>query len=112
MIKYNSKQRRNTHLYFYMFIYLYFCASIFIDIYIYNKKPRCITAAGKMLDVCIEKFLCNFSFSDNLLTDSLTKNTGHIYLHGVADELLLVRLCTNQNIVFWESHYLLELCYP
>lgn len=64
MIKYNSKQRINTHL--------YFCISIFIDIYIYNKKPRCITAAGKMLDVCIEYFLCNFSSSDYLLANRLT----------------------------------------
>lgn len=47
MIKYNSKQRRNTHLYFYMFIYLYFCASIFIDIYIYNKKPGASLQRGK-----------------------------------------------------------------
>jgi len=80
MIKYNSKQRINTHLYFcisiflyiYISVYLYFCASIFIDIYIYNKKPRCITAAGKMLDVCIESFLCNFSSSDYLLANRLT----------------------------------------
>ena len=25
--------------------------SICVDIYIYNKNPRCITAAGKLLDV-------------------------------------------------------------
>ncbi len=47
MIKYNSKQRRNTHLYFYMFIYLYFCASIFIDIYIYNKKTPVHHCSGE-----------------------------------------------------------------
>lgn len=35
-------------------------------------------------------FLCNLSFSDNLLTDSLTKNTSHVHFNGITDKLLLL----------------------
>lgn len=54
----------------------------------------------------------DLSFSDYLLTDGLTKHTCHVHLHGVTDELLLVRLRADQDIVFRKTHTLFQFSNP
>lgn len=41
----NRFQYLKEILYIHISAHLYFCISIFVDIYIYNKNPWCITAA-------------------------------------------------------------------